>query len=58
MSKKPRTLGSVGWQVIKLDKNSVQEARESRKNTYRVLYEKNLLSKKQRNISKKNKNFN
>ena len=51
-SKASVTLNSVGWEIIKVNNDSIKEAKQARNNTYKELYSKNLLSKRQSNINK------
>lgn len=45
-------LNTMGWEVIVEDKNFVEEARKSRLKHYKLLKDKNLLTKRQNNINK------
>lgn len=51
-SKASVTLNSIGWEITKVASDSVKEAKQARRNTYKELYSKNLLSKRQSNINK------
>lgn len=46
------TLNSVGWQVILENKNFIEEAKMSRAKTYKNLYAKGQLTRRQNNINK------
>lgn len=46
------TLNSVGWEIKCDDKNSVANAKIKREKLYKILYDKNLLTKRQKNINK------
>lgn len=51
-SKKLITLNSVGWQIFKMQTDSVNEAKRRRRNHRKKLYEQGKLSNRQKNINK------
>lgn len=51
-SKKLITLNSVGWQIFKMQTDSVNEAKRRRRNHRKKLYEQCKLSNRQKNINK------
>lgn len=50
-SRRQIILNTVGWQMLSVNCNSIEQAKQARKNTYKICFEKGLLSKRQMNIN-------